>query len=75
MKAENVTQQERELKIDQQGVIICLTGLSGAGKTTLGTVLTRKLFGTHMFNTLINLKILELIQGFNGGLHHYLIYI
>ena len=44
MKAENVTQQERELKIDQQGVIIWLTGLSGAGKTTLGTVLTRKLF-------------------------------
>ena len=49
MKAENVTQQERELKIDQKGAIIWLTGLSGAGKTTLGTVLTRKLFESGFF--------------------------
>ena len=49
MKAENVTQQERELKIDQQGVIIWLTGYSGAGKTTLGNVLTRKLYESGFF--------------------------
>ena len=32
MKTENVTQQERELKISQKGAIVWLTGYSGAGK-------------------------------------------
>ena len=49
MKTKNVTQKERELKIDQKGAIIWLTGYSGAGKTTLGTVLTRKLYELGIF--------------------------
>ncbi len=44
MKSENVTQGERESKSAQKGAIIWLTGYSGAGKTTLGTGLTRKLY-------------------------------
>ena len=49
MKTKNVTQKERELKISQKGAIIWLTGYSGAGKTTLGNVLTRKLYESGFF--------------------------
>ena len=49
MKTKNVTQKERELKISQKGAIIWLTGFSGAGKTTLGNVLTRKLYESGFF--------------------------
>ena len=49
MKTKDVTRQERELKISQKGAIIWLTGYSGAGKTTLGTVLTRKLYESGFF--------------------------
>jgi len=41
---QNVTQGERELKSSQKGAIVWLTGYSGAGKTTLGAGLTRKLY-------------------------------
>ncbi len=44
MNIQNVTQTEREQKSAQKGAIIWLTGYSGAGKTTLGTGLTRKLY-------------------------------
>jgi len=49
MKTKDVTRQERELKISQKGAIIWLTGYSGAEKTTLGTVLTRKLYESGFF--------------------------
>jgi len=49
MKTKNVTQQERELKISQKGAIVWLTGYSGAGKTTLGNALTRKLYESNCF--------------------------
>ena len=44
MNIENVTQGERELKSAQKKGIVWLTGYSGAGKTTLGAGLTRKLY-------------------------------
>lgn len=54
MKTEDVTQEERELKIDQKGAIVWLTGYSGAGKTTLGTGLTRKLYESNYFVYLLD---------------------
>ena len=39
-----VTQQERESKIGQKGIVIWFTGLPGSGKTTIARALERKLF-------------------------------
>ena len=36
---------------------------------------TKTLFGQHLYNTIHKEKILELIQDYNGVLHHYLIYL
>ncbi|OFX81834.1 MAG: adenylyl-sulfate kinase [Bacteroidetes bacterium GWE2_29_8] len=39
-----ISREEKELKIGQKGKVIWLTGLSGAGKTTLGILLENELF-------------------------------
>lgn len=49
--ANKVTAAEREQRNTHRGLIIWLTGLSGAGKTTIATALERRLFlsGRHTY--------------------------
>ncbi|MBC8282255.1 MAG: adenylyl-sulfate kinase [Nitrospinae bacterium] len=66
MNNQNVTQGERELKSSQKGAIVWLTGYSGAGKTTLGAGLTRKLYESHFSAYMLDGD--QVRQGLNSDL-------
>jgi adenylylsulfate kinase len=63
---QNVTLKERELKNAQKGAIVWLTGFSGAGKTTLGMGLTRKLYESNFLVYMLDGD--QVRQGLNSDL-------
>ena len=66
MNIQNVTLKERELKNAQKGAIVWLTGFSGAGKTTLGMGLTRKLYESNFLVYMLDGD--QVRQGLNSDL-------
>ena len=48
MKVDQVSLQQREEKINQNGRVIWMTGFSGSGKTTISTELEKRLFGNNV---------------------------
>ncbi|MCU0689867.1 MAG: adenylyl-sulfate kinase [Polyangiaceae bacterium] len=60
------TRSARERLLGQRAVVVWLTGLSGAGKTTLGTELIKRLHAMGRLSTLLDGD--ELRRGLNSGL-------
>lgn len=44
-----ISRQEKELYLNQEGIVLWLTGLSGSGKSTIAQSLERELFGQGYF--------------------------
>ncbi|NIP99793.1 MAG: adenylyl-sulfate kinase [Nitrospinaceae bacterium] len=51
---QKLAQDQREEKYQQKGTIIWLSGLSGAGKTTVSVALERALFGRNVLTALLD---------------------
>lgn len=62
----DVTRAARETLLGQRGLVVWLYGLSGAGKTTLATALTRLLHAEGRYTVLLDGDILR--TGLNQGL-------
>lgn len=64
--ASDVTRTIREARLGHKGLVVWMTGLSGAGKTTLGTALERQLFARGQSAVLLDGDTLR--TGLNAGL-------
>ena len=49
-----LSREEKEAALNQKGISIWLTGLSGSGKTTIGAYLEKKLFKNNIKTTLLD---------------------
>lgn len=58
--------KQKEQKLQQKGIVIWFTGLSGAGKTTLATNLEKRLLDAGFYTVLLDGDILR--NGLNAGL-------
>ena len=51
---EILSKKQKEAALNQKGITIWLTGLSGSGKTTIGAYLEKKLFQNNITTTLLD---------------------
>ena len=49
-----LSKKQKEAALNQKGITIWLTGLSGSGKTTIGAYLEKKLFQNNITTTLLD---------------------